>query len=144
LWFGGSSPVIAPLGQAQRSRHQMRRLYLDRHPPQTSLAAILIALTALSVVFASWTWAGEARIFVMPIAGAFFGGVVVRYGFYLGLVIAVAMVIVNAMLMEKDPSGLGPTEVVVPIHLIVFAIPVFIAAWIGSKLQELVTPTQSY
>lgn len=113
------------------------------HQPQTSLAAILVAVTALSVLFASWTQAGEARIFVMPIAGAFFGGVIVRYGFYLGLVIALAIVVVNAIFMEKDPSGLGPTEVVIPIHLIVFAIPVFAAAWIGSKLQELLTPAQS-
>jgi hypothetical protein len=117
---------------------------MDRHRPQTSLAAILVAVTALSVVFASWTWAGDARIFALPIAGAFFGGVIVRHGFYLGLVIAIAIVVVNGILMEKDPSGLGPTEVVVPLHLIVFAIPVFVAAWIGSKLQELLSPAQSY
>jgi hypothetical protein len=113
------------------------------HRPQFSLAAILVAITAIGVAFASSTWIEEARFFVMPIVAGFCGGLVIRYGFYLGLVIATAIVVVNAILLEKDPSGLGPIEVVIPIHLTVFAIPVFVAAWLGSKLRELFVPEQS-
>ena len=112
--------------------------------PQFSLAAILVAMTATGIAIASWTWAaGDARIFVMPIAAAFCSGLAVRYGFYLGLGIAFVIVVVNAILVEKDPSGLGPNEVVIPIHLAVFAIPIFGAAWLGSKLRKLLTPEQS-
>lgn len=79
----------------------------------------------------------------MPITAAFCGGLVVRYGFYFGLAIAFPIVVVNAILMEKDPSGLGPNEVVIPFHLAVFAMPVFVAAWLGTKLREMLIPAKS-
>jgi hypothetical protein len=106
--------------------------------PQFSLAAILVAMTATCIAFASWAWAsGDAKLLVMPVAAAFCGGLAIRHGFYWGLGIAVAIVLVNALLMEKDPSGLGPNEIVIPFHLVVFAIPVFGAAWLGSKLRDM-------
>jgi hypothetical protein len=76
----------------------------------------------------------------MPVVGAFIGAVLLPYGMWGGLLIAGIIVVTNAVLMEKDPSGLGPNEVVIPFHLVIFAIPTAISAWFGCSLRELLAP----
>ena len=108
---------------------------MERNRPQISLTAILIVVTTFGVVFASWT--SNARYLVMPMAGAFLGAFLVRYGFYLGLGLAFAIAFLNARLLETGPANSGRADVVVAYQVIVFAIPVIFAAWLGSKLQAL-------
>jgi len=67
----------------------------------------------------------------MPVAAAFLGGLLFPYGVRVGLAIAAVVVVTNAVLMEKDPSGLGPNEVVIPFHLVLFALPALVCAWVG-------------
>ncbi|WP_254507009.1 hypothetical protein [Anatilimnocola floriformis] len=111
---------------------------METNRPQISLVAILIVMTTLCVAFASWTsgW----RFLVLPMAGAFLTSFIIRPGFYLGLGVAFVIAAVNAYRMEKDPSGLGPTEVVIVFHVIFFGLPVIIAAWLGGALQRLLWP----
>jgi len=94
------------------------------------LRTLLIVLAVLPPVLAG-IWFSETRPFVTPLAGAFFGALFLPYGIRGGLAIAAPIVVINAILMEKDPSGLGPNEIVIPFHLAFFAIPVAVFAWLG-------------
>jgi hypothetical protein len=107
---------------------------MEQKHSQVSLAMVLVSVTVLCGVFACWS--SEARIFVMPIAGAFLGGMLFPFGMRAGLAIAAVIVVVNAVLMEKDPSGLGPNEVVIPFHLILFGLPAAASAWLGRLIRN--------
>jgi hypothetical protein len=110
--------------------------YMDKHRPQVSLAWIFLAITALGIVFA-YARDEIGRVFVLPIALAFFSGLIFPYyGVLGGVTLAAIVVIVNAIRMEKDPSGLGPNEVVIPFHLAIFSLPVLFLAWFGKAIRE--------
>lgn len=107
---------------------------MEQKHSQVSLAIILVTVAVLCGMFASWS--SEAGYFVMPVAGAFLGGLLFPFGLRVGLAIATAIVVVNAVLMEKDPSGLGPNEVVIPFHLIFFTLPAAAFAWLGRLIRD--------
>jgi len=106
--------------------------------PQITLAGILLAITALCVVFAFW--GREEILLVAPLAGAFIGSLITPFGMRFGLAIATLIVIVGGILVEKDPSGLGPTELVIAIHMVILALPAAASAWLGRSLRTWISP----
>jgi hypothetical protein len=103
------------------------------------LRTLLIVL-ALGPPVMAGAWFSETRPFVTPLAGAFLGAMFLPYGVRAGLGIAAVIVVVNTILMEKDPSGLGPNELVIPIQLAAFALPAAGFAWLGRVARELLEP----
>ena len=106
--------------------------------PRTSLAGLFIATTAIGAVIACWVNFpdGEGNIVATGAAAAFVAAILMPYGLKGGLIIGVICVVICCALVPKDPSGLGPFELIFPIQLVVGAIPILAAAWAGKSLRD--------
>jgi hypothetical protein len=104
----------------------------------TTRTGIAIAAAALSVVLISWVRypEGEWNIAATGTVAALLGGLLTRLGVTGGMVIGAAVVVAAGLIVPKDPSGLGPSEIVIPIQLGVSLLPMAAAAFIGRALRK--------
>jgi hypothetical protein len=106
---------------------------MDHAHPRTTPSGLLIAAVVSATATASWIGFPDSDWNIIPsgIAGAFVGGLVIQSGAGAAWVLGASVVVVAGLLVEKDPSGLGPWQIVVPIQLAAAALPMVAAAHAG-------------
>jgi hypothetical protein len=108
---------------------------MERNPAQISLAALFIAITALAVALASWNYPDWWSIVVTGAVTAFITALLTSFGIVGGFMLGVVAVFVSCLLVEKDPSGMGPFELILPFNLVVALVPMIVAAAIGRSVR---------
>ena len=96
-----------------------------------------MAITAMALVLESWINYphSEWNIVASAAVSAFSCALLTPLQMTGGLILGVVAVFVLCVVVEKDPSGLGPFEVILPFQLVFAAIPILTAAWAGRSLR---------
>ena len=106
----------------------------DRNVRKT-LVGIVVAQAAISVLFAV-TELSPLGILAAALAVAFLGGLQTPYGVPGGVAMGGAVIVVSLLFFaEQDPSGIGSAGFWLPIQLVVWAVPMAIAAWFGRRMR---------
>ena len=111
---------------------------MERNTVRTTLASLFIGTTSLAVALACWVNYpdGEWNIVVTAAALAIVAALLTPFGIKGGVLVGVLAMFVSCLVVEKDPSGLGPFEIIFPIQLVVAVVPLTSSAAIGRALRQ--------